>query len=70
MALQHDEPGLGGAVGYDLAKNEYGGIAVMLALDSEGIGAIPLRDHTGMIVRQQDATERTTSLTFALAYNY
>lgn len=62
--------GLGGAIGYDFTKNEYGGIAVMLALDSEGIGAIPLRDHTGMIVRQQDATERTTSLTFALAYNY
>ena len=29
--------GLGGAVGYDITKNEYGGIAVMLALDSEGI---------------------------------
>jgi hypothetical protein len=61
--------GLGLAVGYDISKNEYGRVAVMLGLDTEGIGPIPLRDHTG-VVRKPDATQRTTSLTLGLAYAY
>ena len=61
--------GLGFAVGYDISKNEYGRIAVMLGLDSEGIGPIPLRDHGGAVLHTTE-TERTTSLTLGLAYAY
>jgi hypothetical protein len=61
--------GLGLAVGYDITKNEYGRVAVMLGLDSQGIGPISLRDHTGQVLTPE-GTQRTTSLTFGLAYAY
>lgn len=61
--------GFGVGVGYDLARNEHGRVAVVIGMDHQGIGPAPLRDNTGRTGRDSTALS-TTSLTLGVAYAY
>jgi len=61
--------GFGVGAGYDLSKNEYGRVALVLGVDSQGIGPIPVRDNAGRTGKDSSAL-RTTSLTLGVAYAY
>jgi hypothetical protein len=61
--------GYGAAFGYDVVRNQYGRLAAVVAVESQGIGEIPLRDNGGGIGTTGEA-RTCRSITFGVAYRY
>lgn len=61
--------GYGAALGYDIGASGRGRFAALVALESEGIGKIPVRRNDGQI-SQLPQDLRSRSITLGVAYRY
>jgi hypothetical protein len=59
--------GYGAAVGYDIVRNEYGRFAAVLAVESQGIGPIPIRYNNGGTGNEGESLT-CRSITLGVAY--
>ena len=61
--------GYGAALGYDIVRNEHGRFAAVVAIESQGIGAIPVRANNGATSTEPEALT-CLSITLGVAYAY
>jgi hypothetical protein len=59
--------GYGAAVGYDIVRNDYGRFAAVVAVESQGIGSIPVRSNAGGTGTEGESLT-CRSITLGVAY--